>query len=64
VMVDITKGGGHSPLPSPTWANFSIMVEYMPEGRCHSMYSVGRGLGANALPHGVVYTCSARVHMY
>jgi hypothetical protein len=41
------------------------MVEYMPEsGRCHSVYSVGRRVGAYALPHSVVYTCSARVHMY
>jgi hypothetical protein len=28
VMVDIVKGGGRAPPPSPGWADFSIMMEW------------------------------------
>ncbi len=33
--------GGHAPPPSPAWANFTLMMECMPESsRCYSVYSV------------------------
>jgi hypothetical protein len=40
VMVNVVKGVGVHPPPTPAWANFSIMMEYTPEsGRCNSAYS-------------------------
>jgi hypothetical protein len=43
VMVDrVKREGACTPLPpSPGWADFTIMMECMPEsGNCHSVYSV------------------------
>jgi hypothetical protein len=43
VMVNEMKGGGPAPAPppSPAWANFTRMMECMPESsRCYSVYSV------------------------
>ncbi len=41
VMVNVMKGGGRAPLPSPAWANFTLMMECAPESsRCYSVYSV------------------------
>ncbi len=41
-MVNVMKGGGRAPPPSPAWANFTLMMECTPESsRCNSMYSVG-----------------------
>jgi hypothetical protein len=37
-MVNRKKWGGRAPPPSPAWANFSIVMECMPEsGGCHSV---------------------------
>jgi hypothetical protein len=30
-MVNVMKGGGRAPPPSPAWANFTLMMEYTPE---------------------------------
>ncbi len=49
VMVDIVKGGGRAPPPSPSWAYFSIMMGCTPEsGIYHSVFvyhliEIGRG---------------------
>jgi hypothetical protein len=44
VMVNVMKGGGRAavhPPPSPTWANFTLMMEFTPESsRYYSVYSV------------------------
>jgi hypothetical protein len=41
VMVNVMKGGGRAPPPSPAWANFTLMMECTPESRrCYSVYSV------------------------
>ena len=41
---DVVKRGwamGMHPLPSPAWADFTLMIKCMPEsGHCHSVYSV------------------------
>ncbi len=35
------KGGGRAGHPSPAWANFTLLMECMPESsRCYSVYSV------------------------
>ena len=50
VMVNVVKGGGRAPPPSPAWANFTLMIECTPESsRCYSVYSVGDTLLAKAL---------------
>ncbi len=37
-MVDIVKGGGRAPPPTPGWADFSLRMECTPEsGHCHSV---------------------------
>ncbi len=41
VMVNVMKGGARAPPPSPAWANFTLMIECLPESsRCYSVYSV------------------------
>ncbi len=41
LMVNVMKGVGRAPLPSPAWANFTLMMECTPErSRCNSVYSV------------------------
>jgi hypothetical protein len=41
MMVNIVKGVGVHPPPSPAWANFSIMMECTPEhGSCHSVFTL------------------------
>ncbi len=42
VMVNVVKGGGRAPPPSPVRANFTLMVECKPESGdcCYSVYSV------------------------
>ncbi len=41
VMVNVVKGGGRAPPPSPAWANFTLMIEFAPESDCcFSVYSV------------------------
>jgi hypothetical protein len=40
-MVNVMKGVGVHPPPSPAWANFTLMMEYTPESsRCNSVCSV------------------------
>jgi hypothetical protein len=46
VMVNVMKGGGHTPPPLRAWANFTFMMECTPESsRCYSVYSVGGMIG-------------------
>ncbi len=46
-MVNVMKGGGSAPPPSPAWANFTLMMEWTPESsRYYFEYSV---TGAQAL---------------
>ncbi len=41
VMVNVMKGGGVHPPPSPARANFTLMTECTPERSCcYSVYSV------------------------
>jgi hypothetical protein len=41
VMVNVIKGGGRAPPPSPPRANFTLMTECTPESSgCNSVYSV------------------------
>jgi hypothetical protein len=41
VIVNLVKGGGRAPPPSPAWANFTLMIECTPESNCcYSVYSV------------------------
>ncbi len=40
LMVNVMKGGGRAPPPSPAWTNFTLMMECTPESsRCYSVYS-------------------------
>jgi hypothetical protein len=42
VMVNVTRGGGRAPPPSPARANFTLMTECTPDSiGCYSVYSVG-----------------------
>ena len=39
VMVNVLKGGGRAPPPSPAWPNFTLMTECTPESRrYYSLY--------------------------
>ncbi len=41
MMVDVVKGDGCEPPPSPGWADCTILMECTPaNGRCHSVYSL------------------------
>jgi len=43
VMVNVKRGGGRAPPPSPARTNFTLITECTPESSgCNSVYSVGR----------------------
>ncbi len=45
VRVNVMKGGGRAPPPSPARANFTLMTECTPENSgCYSVYPVDRTL--------------------
>ncbi len=42
VMLNVKRGGGRAPPPSPARANFTLITEYTPESSgCNSVYSMG-----------------------
>jgi hypothetical protein len=39
-MVNVVKGGGRVPPPSPARANFTLMIECTPESDCATLFTL------------------------
>ncbi len=65
-MVDIVKGGGRAPLPSPAWADFTLMMEVYPHDGMYArkwpfpFYEI---CGAAPLPQSIPPILSLCIHL-